>query len=69
MVTEKSCQLSEYWVNIPREKGNGTNWASSEEHLPKKYLQKRLKLATFKQWTQLEAHATVFHQHRYQYYR
>ena len=35
MVTEKSCNLSEQRVDLPREKGSGTSWASSEEHLPK----------------------------------
>ena len=35
MVTEKSCNLSEQRVNLPREKGSGTSWASFEEHLPK----------------------------------
>ena len=34
MVTEKSCNLSEQRVDIPRKKGCGTTWASSEEHLP-----------------------------------
>ena len=36
MVTQKSCNLSEQRVDLPRDKGNGTSWASSEEHLPKK---------------------------------
>ena len=35
MVTEKSCDLAEKRVDLPREKGSGTSWASSEEHLPK----------------------------------
>ena len=35
MVTEKSYNLSECRVYLPREKGSGTSWASSEEHLPK----------------------------------
>ena len=35
MVTEKSCNLSEYRVDLPREQGSGTSWASSDEHLPK----------------------------------
>ena len=35
MVTEKSYNLSEQWVDLPREKGSGASWASSEEHLPK----------------------------------
>ena len=39
MVTEKSCNLSEYQVDLPQEEGSGTNWASSDEYLPKKYLQ------------------------------
>ena len=34
MVTEKSCNLLELWVDLPREKGSGTTWASSDEHLP-----------------------------------
>ena len=38
MVTEKSCNLSEWQVDLPQEKGSGTSWASSEEHLPKCYL-------------------------------
>ena len=33
MVTEKSCNLSELGVDVPQEKGSGTGWASSEEHL------------------------------------
>ena len=33
MVTEKSYNLSEKWVDLPREKGSGTSWASSDEHL------------------------------------
>ena len=32
---EKSCNLSEQRVELPREKGSGTSWASPEEHLPK----------------------------------
>ena len=35
MVTEKSCNLSEYWVDLPREQGGGT---SSDEHWPKSNL-------------------------------
>ena len=35
LVTEKSCNLSEYWVDLPWEKGSGTSSASFEEHLPK----------------------------------
>ena len=35
MVTEKPCNLSEWQVNHPQEKGNRTSGASSEEHLPK----------------------------------
>ena len=35
MVTEKSCNLSEQQVDLPREKGSGTSWASPEEHLAK----------------------------------
>ena len=35
MVTEKSCNLPEQWVDLPQEKGSGTSWASFEEHLPK----------------------------------
>ena len=50
MVTEKSYNLSEKRVGLPWEKGSGTSWASFDGHLPKKYLQKRLKLATFPQW-------------------
>ena len=42
MVTEKLCNPSGYWVDLPQEKGSGTSWASSEEHL--------LKLATFRPW-------------------
>ena len=38
MVTEKSCNLSELWVDLPRERGSGASWASSEKHLPKWYL-------------------------------
>ena len=34
MVTEESCNLSEKWVDLPREKGSQTSWASSEEYLP-----------------------------------
>ena len=34
MVTEKSCNLSEEQVDLPREKGSGHSWASSEEQLP-----------------------------------
>ena len=33
MVTEKSYNLSQKWVDLPREKGSGTSWASSDEHL------------------------------------
>ena len=33
MVTEKSCNLSEHWVDLTQEKGSGTGMASSEEHL------------------------------------
>ena len=33
MVKEKSCNLSEKWVDLSR----GTSWASSEEHLPNTY--------------------------------
>ena len=32
MATEKSCNLS---VDLLREKGSGTSWASSEDHRPK----------------------------------
>ena len=35
MVTEKSWNLSEWPVDLSWEKGSGTSWASSEEHLPK----------------------------------
>ena len=35
MVTEKSCNQSEQQVDLPREKGSGTIWASSEKHPPK----------------------------------
>ena len=35
MVTENSGNLSEQLVDLPKEKGSGTSWASSEEHLPK----------------------------------
>ena len=35
MVTEKSCKLSEWRVDLPWEKGSGNSWASSKEHLPK----------------------------------
>ena len=35
MVAEKSCNLSEQRVDLPWQKGSGTGWASSEEHLPK----------------------------------
>ena len=38
MVTEKSCNLSEYWVDLPREKGGGTSSAISDEHWPKSNL-------------------------------
>ena len=34
-MTEKSCNLSKYQVDLPREKGSGTSTASSEEHLTK----------------------------------
>ena len=34
MVTEQTCKLSEYRVDLPRKKGSGTSRASSEEHLP-----------------------------------
>ena len=35
MVTEKSYNLSESRVALPQEKGSGTSWDNSEEHLPK----------------------------------
>ena len=35
MVTEKSCNLSEQRAELQREKRSETNWASSEEDLPK----------------------------------
>ena len=35
MVTEKSCNLSEYQVDLPRESGSRTSLASSVEHSPK----------------------------------
>ena len=35
MVTEKSCDLLEKRVDVPREKGCGSSWFSSDEHLPK----------------------------------
>ena len=35
MVAEKSCNLLEKRVDLPREKRSGASWASSEEHLPK----------------------------------
>ena len=35
MVMEKSCNLSEKQVDLPREKGSQGSWACSEEHLPK----------------------------------
>ena len=35
MVTGRSCNLSEKRVDLPREKGSETSWASSEEHLTK----------------------------------
>ena len=35
MMPEKSCNLSEERVDLPREQGSGTSWASSDEHLPK----------------------------------
>ena len=35
MVTEKSCNLSEKWVDFSKEKGSKISWASSEEHLTK----------------------------------
>ena len=35
MVTEKSHNLSESPVDFPQKKRRGTNWALSEEHLPK----------------------------------
>ena len=34
MVAGKSCNLSEWRVDVPGEKGSGTSWASSDEHLP-----------------------------------
>ena len=34
MVKEKSCNLSEYCVDLLQKKGSGTSWASSEEHIP-----------------------------------
>ena len=37
MVAEKSCNLSEPRVDLPRESGNGTSSASSDEHLLKQY--------------------------------
>ena len=37
MVTEKSCNLSEWRVDLPRQKGSGTSWASSENNLPNTY--------------------------------
>ena len=50
MVTDKSCKLSEQRVDLPQGTGSGINWASSEEHLPKQYLKKRIKLTTFRRW-------------------
>ena len=38
MMTEKSCNLLKQWIDLPQEKGSGTSWASSDEHLPKLYL-------------------------------
>ena len=35
MVTEKSCSLSEWRVDLPPEKESGTSSASLDEHLPK----------------------------------
>ena len=35
MVTEKSSNLSKQRLDLPQEKGSGTNCESSEEHLPK----------------------------------
>ena len=35
MVTEKSCSLSEQWVDLPPEKRSGTSRACSEEHVTK----------------------------------
>ena len=34
-VTEKSCNLSKYLVDLPREKESETSRSSSDEHLPK----------------------------------
>ena len=35
MVTEKPCNLSEQWVDLPQEYESATSWASSDEPLPK----------------------------------
>ena len=32
---EKPCNLLEYWMELSRDWGSGTSWASSDEHLPK----------------------------------
>ena len=34
-LTEKSWNLSEQWIDFPREWGSGTSSASSDEHVPK----------------------------------
>ena len=60
MVTEKSCKL--------RERGSGTSSASSVEHLPKKYLQKKLKLATFRRQAKGSREAEVKDQQSYRSY-
>ena len=35
MVTEKSCNVSDLRVHLPREWGSGTSWTSLDEHLQK----------------------------------
>ena len=47
MVVEESCNISEKLVDFTQEQGNGTSSSSSDKHLSKYYLSKRLKLATF----------------------
>ena len=35
MVTERSCYLLEWQVDLTQKKGSGTSWANSDKHLPK----------------------------------
>ena len=46
IVTKKPCNLLEERVALRLKKGSRNSSASSDEHLPKQYLQKRLRVAT-----------------------